>query len=153
MTEKRTERLNKAVKHLISIGLIDGKSPSKSISTTMGRNNSNISSALRGDEKYLNRKFIRDFCATYNNIISDEWIWDGQDTMLNEEPYYEDINFSVYNYQSIYDLPKEKLIDILRQLIEFQEVQNQRIVDLIRMNEEMIRFSKEQIKNIFDINK
>ena len=119
----------------------------------MGRNNSNISSALRGDEKYLNRKFIRDFCATYNNIISDEWIWDGQDTMLNEEPYYEDINFSVYNYQSIYDLPKEKLIDILRQLIEFQEVQNQRIVDLIRMNEEMIRFSKEQIKNIFDINK
>ena len=153
MTEKRTERLNKAVKHLISIGLIDGKSPSKSISTTMGRNNSNISSALRGDEKYLNRKFIRDFCATYNNIISDEWIWDGQDTMLNEEPYYEDINFSVYNYQSIYDLQKEKLIDILRQLIEFQEVQNQRIVDLIRMNEEMIRFSKEQIKNIFDINK
>ena len=81
----RKKRMNDAVKYLISVGLIDGKSTSKSIALKLNRNSTNISSALRGNERYLNQKFIRDFCATYGNIISEDWLWDGTGDMLNSE--------------------------------------------------------------------
>ena len=82
----RQQRLDEAVLHLISVGLIDGKSAAKSIAITMDRNYSNISAAMRGEPRYLNPKFIRDFCATYRSIISANWILQGKGEMLNKNP-------------------------------------------------------------------
>lgn len=90
--ENREKRLDNAIKHLISLGLIDSKAISKSIAEKMRRRPNGISSALNGDKRYLTQKFTKSFCALYDNIISAEWIWDGVGTMLNngeQQDYYE----------------------------------------------------------------
>lgn len=75
-------RLEEAVSHLISLNLVDGKAPIKDIADKMNRHKNNVSSALSGDVRYLTWKFIKDFCATFNNTISPYWIWDGKGDML-----------------------------------------------------------------------
>ncbi len=90
-TNDRKKRLDEAVRYLISIGLIDGKFPTKSITDTMGRNPQNVSSAIgSGNPRFLTRKFVRDFCSTYKNIISEDYIWDGEGEMLGETVVIED---------------------------------------------------------------
>lgn len=84
---EKTKRLDEAVKYLISMGLIDEKAPIKDISQKMGRHRNNVSAALGGDEKYFTRKFTLGFCATYGNIISVSWIWDGKGNMLEDVDY------------------------------------------------------------------
>ena len=81
---QRKERLEAAIKHLMSLGLIDGRAISKSIAESMDRKINGISSALNGDDRYLTWKFTKAFCASFSNIISADWIWEGTGKMLNE---------------------------------------------------------------------
>lgn len=82
-TDSREKRLEMAVKHLISLGEIDSNATVKSIAKRMNRRYNGISSAMNGDNKYLTQKFTKSFCAVYGNVISAEWIWSGDGTMLN----------------------------------------------------------------------
>ena len=86
--EEKRKRLETAVNFLISQGNIDGKTPIKSISAKMNRHRNNISAALNGDDKYFTRKFIIDFCATYGNLLSPDWILDGVGEMIQREYYH-----------------------------------------------------------------
>lgn len=149
-TSSRKKRLDDAIKHLISIGLIDGKKPSKSIALTMDRNRSNISSTLRGDSRYLNRNFTRDFCATYKNIISADWIWEGTGEMIiNDYSEKEEKNsINLITEDKLKNLTKEELISLVRQLMEFNKEQNDMYNLLIQQNERMIRYGHERFNNI-----
>lgn len=85
MNSERKKRLEQAIKHLMSLGLIDGRAISKSIAEKMDRGVNGISSALNGDERYLTWKFTKAFCASFSNIISADWIYDGSGKMIVEE--------------------------------------------------------------------
>lgn len=146
----RVQRLNEAIKHLIAIGLIDGKSTTKSISTTMNRNGTNISSAIRGDERYLNRKFIRDFCATYKNIISEDWLWDEIGEMLANDSSTNNSQ-KVISEESLMTLSREELVFLVKQLMTLHSEQTEMYRLLIRQNEEMIRNGQERFNNITNI--
>lgn len=148
--ETRVQRLNEAIKHLISIGLIDGKSTTKNISETMDRNKTNISSAIRGDARYLNRKFIRDFCATYRNILSEDWIWDGVGGMLTEKVPSNNTS-QLISEESLMTLPREDLVFLVKQLMTLHSEQTEMYRLLIRQNEEMIRSGQERFNNITNI--
>lgn len=144
--ENRKKRFQEAIKYLISIGMVDGKSITRSISSKMKRNSSNISTAMRGDSRYLNPKFVRDFCANYNNIISEEWLWDGVGEMLSSKD-----TVNIENYltdDKLMDLTKIELISLVKQLMVLHNEQTEMYRLLIRQNDEMIRNGQERFTNI-----
>ena len=145
--EEREKRLNEAIKHLIAIGMINGTSTTKNIAATMGRNSTNLSSAIRGDIRYLNRKFVRDFCATYKNIISEEWLWDGKGEMLVQAPAYNNQSHPITD-ESLMRLSREELVFLVKQLMTLHSEQTEMYRLLIRQNEEMIRNGQERLNNI-----
>lgn len=146
-TNDRKKRLNEAIKHLISIGLIDGKSPTKSIAYTTGRNQNNASSAINGIKRFLTRKFVRDFCATYKNIISEDYIWDGVGEMLTEANT-NNVASTQISEESLMTLSREELVFLVKQLMSLHSEQTEVYKLLIRQNEEMIRNGQERFNNI-----
>lgn len=146
----REKRLNEAIKYLIAFGMIEGKSTTKSIATTMNRNSANISSAIRGDARYLNRKFVRDFCATYKNLISEDYIWDGMGEMLTETTPYNAGNGAI-SEESLMKLSREELVFLVKQLMALHSEQTEMYRLLIRQNEEMIRNGQERFNNITNL--
>lgn len=150
--EKRQKRLKEAIKHLMSLGLIDGRAASKSIAEKMDRGINSVSSALNGDERYLTWKFINNFCAAYNNIVSCDWIWDGSGVMLesgNDKPDTA-INGSITN-ESLMKMSKEDLVKIISDLMQLHREQQEMYRLLIRQNEDMIRNGQERFNNITNI--
>lgn len=151
-TEGRKKRLNEAVTYLISLGLIDGKCPTVSISNKMNRNSNNISTALRGEKRYLNRKFIRDFCATYKNLISEDWLWEGIGEMTNTATNTNANGTGVIiTEESLMKLSREQLVFLVKQLMTLHSEQTEMYRLLIRQNEEMIRNGQERFNNISSI--
>ena len=146
----RAVRLNEAVKHLISAGMIDGKATTKSIATTMGRNSSNVSSALRGDKRYLNPKFVRDFCGTFKNIISEDWVLWGKGRMLKDENT-DMANILSLTDKSLTDLSKDELIMLVKKLLNIQNQQTVIFQHLIKQNDDLIRTACEHVKLIDEI--
>lgn len=144
----RKNRLEEAIKHLLSLGMIDGKAISKSIAEKMDRGINGISSALNGDDRYLTWKFTKSFCATYSNIISADWIWDGTGKMLTKK---ETANNQVISEETLKDLSRDELISLVRQLMVLHNEQTEMYRLLIRQNEEMIRNGQERFNNITNI--
>ena len=85
--EEKIKRLKDSVKYLISKGLIDGRAPITSIAKTMNRDRHNISSVMNGNEKYFTMKFMIDFCTTFGNYISPEWIFEGTGEMIDPNSF------------------------------------------------------------------
>lgn len=142
-------RFDLAIRHLITLGLINGKSVSKGIAMTMNRNEGNISSARRGDSRYLNKKFIKDFCATYKNIISEEWILEGVGEMLTNQP--EEINKGFISDETLTKLSKDELVALVKQLMALHEEQTAMYQMMIRQNDQMIRNGQDRFNNITNI--
>lgn len=148
--ENKKQRLNAAVKHLISIGLIDGKYKVKNIAQTMNRNSQNISSTLRGDVRYLNQKFVQDFCATYKNIISEDWLWEGVGEMLTNGKLVNTNNIVITD-ETLTSLSKEDLIVFVKQLMALHSEQTAMYQMLIRQNDQMISNGQDRFNNITNI--
>lgn len=145
----KIKRLEDAVKFLILKGLVDGKAPVKSISEKMNRHKNNVSSAISGDERYFTKKFIIDFCATYNNIVSPDWIFDGIGVMSD------DIDFTptntIFETEELERLSKDQLIMMVKELITLHNEQSEMYRMVIKQNEEMIRNGQERFNNITNI--
>ena len=151
-------RLEEAVSYLISLGLVDGKAHVKDIAAKMSRHKNNISSALSGDIKYLTWKFVKDFCATFDNIISPYWIWDGKGDMLKtlneinlDEIEKEKRNLNDVSDESLSTLTREQLISLVKQLIALHSEQTAMYQMLIIQNNKMIINGQERFNNIIDI--
>ena len=150
--DERKKRLNEAVKYLISLGMIEGKSPTMSIANRMNRNRNNISTAFRGDERYLNKKFIRDFCATYQNLISEDWLLDGIGEMTNTVTNTNGNGTgAIISDESLMKLSREQLVFLVKQLMTLHSEQTEMYRLLIRQNEKMIRNGQERFNNITNI--
>lgn len=150
ITKERQKRLEEAIKHLMAIGMIDGKSPSKSIAEKMDRGINGISSALNGNERYLTWKFVRDFCATFSNIISADWIWNGTGEMLFRTESGLNKRNTIPD-EELKDMSKDELIILIKQLMVLHNEQTEMYRLLIKQNEEMIRNGQDRFNNITNI--
>ena len=150
ITKERQKRLEEGIKHLMATGMIDGKSPSKSIAEKMDRGINGISSALNGNERYLTWKFVRDFCATFSNIISVDWIWNGTGEMLSRTESGLNKRNTIPD-EELKDMSKDELIILIKQLMVLHNEQTEMYRLLIKQNEEMIRNGQERFNNITNI--
>jgi hypothetical protein len=151
-------RLEEAVSYLISLGLVDGKATIKDISEKMNRHKNNVSSALSGDVRYLTWKFVKDFCATFNNTISPYWIWEEKGDMLKtlneinlKDNKKEKRNLNDVSDESLSMLTKEQLISLVKQLIALHREQTAMYQMLISKNDQIINNSKERFNKIIDM--
>lgn len=154
--EEKVLRLEEAVSYLVSLGLIDGKAIAKDIADKMNRNKNNISATLNGKDKYFTWKFVKDFCATFNNTISPYWIWEGKGDMLktlneisiDKEKINKKANVSE---ESLSKLTREELIILVKQLMALHSEQTATYQMLIHQNDQMIRNGQERFNNITNI--
>ena len=148
--KEKIKRLENAVKYLISQKLVDGRAPVKSIAEKMDWNKSNVSSAMSGDDRYFTKKFIIDFCATYDNIISSDWILTGEGVM-SEVVDCQLSSDSDIEQAELKSLTKDQLILIIKELIHLYNEQSEMYRMVIRRIEETIRNCQERFNNINNI--
>lgn len=133
----KQDRLNKAVNYIIFKGLIKEK---KDISLKMDVNNSNVSSALNGNEKYLTDRFLRKFAKTFK-IINGIWLITGEGEMLNGEQMNKDRESE--EPEATYTTAREEqLLRQIKQLeaqIEFEKRRSVEYVDTDRRLNELQR--------------
>lgn len=149
LVEKK-ERLEKAISHLMSIGMIEGGAVATSIAEKMKRGMESVSAARNGHERYLTEKFVKAFCAAYNNIISYDWIWNGKGEMLssNNTPNATDIpHISIPD--DIENMEKPQLLSLLACMVDTYNkiLDNNKILhEHLRVCEEIARRDQENFK-------
>lgn len=79
----KKERVNKAFNYLIVQGIVKTQ---KELAERMDYYATNLSNALKGDERYLTDKFIARFNASVDNIFSSGWLLTGEGEMLASPP-------------------------------------------------------------------
>lgn len=143
-------RLETAIQYLVSVDMINGKNPKTSIANKTGYNSGNISSALRGNPRYLTEKFIKVFCAKYNNVISSDWILNGTGEMLQSKPEIQDEDMPISDENLMY-LTKDNLISLVKRLMDIHKEQTEMYKSIIRQSEEIIRNGQEQFNSITNL--
>lgn len=76
--EELTVRLNQAVRYLVWKGYVSIQSTQKDIAEKMNTTTSNISAALKGNERFLTEGFMSRFNNAFNGIFNEEWILTGR---------------------------------------------------------------------------
>lgn len=76
---ERKERIDKAFKYLKYKGIANTQ---RNIADKMKSTAQNVSSALKGDERYLTDNFLIRFNEAYNDIFSIRWLLTGEGEML-----------------------------------------------------------------------
>ena len=154
-TNERKERLEAAIHHLVSIDMIDGRCIVKDLSKKMDRNETNVRAARRGDERYLTESFVKTFCLVYKNIVSSDWIWNGEGNMLSINEWHDDItdNISSENISEeiLMKLTREELVLIVKQMMQLHEEQTEMYRILISQNTEMIRNGQKRLEEIMSM--
>lgn len=143
-------RLETAIQYLVSVDMINGKNPKTSIANKTGYNSGNISSALKGNPRYLTEKFIKVFCAKYNNVISSDWVLNGTGEMVQSKPEIQDENMPISDENLMY-LTKDNLISLVKRLMDIHKEQTEMYKSIIRQSEEIIRNGQEQFNEIANL--
>ncbi len=122
---EKKDRLAKAIAYLKMHGLADSQVDA---ARKMKAAESTMSSAMSGNEKYLNNKFLKRFNEAFGNIFNLEWLIDGVGSMCCAPQ--SDIN-TLFNSQGdnstnqqIVGASNEALIkenEMLKQLLEEKE--------------------------------
>jgi len=145
------ERMDAVIQYLISIDMIDGKNPKSAIANRTGYNSGNVSSALNGNPKYLTERFIKTFCAKYNNIISFVWIITGEGEMIANEPKISQDDGLPISEENLNKLTKENLVSLVKRLMDIHKEQTDMYKSIIRQSEEIIRNGQEQFNSITNL--
>lgn len=147
--EQVQSRFKQAVDYLSDEQIIDSKNVVKCISEKMGRHPNNVRGALRGEAKFLTRKFVKTFCSVFNNLISPNWIWDGLGNMFTNKPILP--LQDELPEESLTELSKEELITLIKELIKLHCEQNEMYRLLVKQNEEMIRNGQSRFNDITNL--
>lgn len=147
MNKTKIERLQSAIFYLQNNQMLDSKGFVKDIINKMGMHPNSVRGALRGEEKYLTSKFIRNFCSVFGNVISPDWIMTGigdmvcvSDDLFSSAPEIPE--------ETLNRLTKDELVMLVKQLMELHQEQNDIYRQMLRQNEEMIRNSQMRISDI-----
>lgn len=76
---EKKERLAKALAYLKMNGIVESQVDA---ARKMNAAESTMSSAMGGNEKYLNNKFLKRFNEAFGNIFSPNWLLNGVEPML-----------------------------------------------------------------------
>jgi len=76
---EKKERLAKALAYLKMNGIVESQVDA---ARKMNAAESTMSSAMSGNEKYLNNKFLKRFNEAFGNIFSPNWLLNGVEPML-----------------------------------------------------------------------
>lgn len=79
----KLERFRLAFQHLKNSGIAHTQ---RDVAKKMGATPPNVSSAMRGDEKFLTGNFLRRFNLAYGGIFNEDWLIDGVGQMLCDSP-------------------------------------------------------------------
>ena len=83
---EKKDRLAKALAYLKMRGLIDSQVDA---ARKMNAAESTMSSAIGGNEKYLNNKFLKRFNDAFNGIFRMEWLLTGEGMMCCEKDLFD----------------------------------------------------------------
>jgi len=149
--DDRKKRFEKAIKYLENIGLIDAKDVVKDITDKTERHPNNIRGALRGEERFLTLKFIKTFCATYENIVSADWIWEGKGEMLGSGNPIKLEPLTIP--KDIDEMEKSQLVNMLASIVDTYNkiLDNNRLLhEHLKICEEIARRDQENFKYLME---
>lgn len=110
METDRAKRLNEAFNYLRYSGLV---ATQKDVSDALGSSPSNISKALKGDERVLTDNFIVRFSEAFSEISS-HWLLTGEGDMLaSHDPRTEPTEFSLDKLEKARALADELGVDLI----------------------------------------
>lgn len=145
--EERKERFLLAINYLQQKRLLGTKKKVQDIVDKTGYNPTNIYSALAGETRYLNQKFVTNFCTAFNGVISPDWIMTGigdmvcvSDDLFSSTPSIPE--------ETLNKLTKNELVALVKQLMELHHEENELYRMLIRQNEEIIRNGQSRFNDI-----
>jgi hypothetical protein len=115
---EKKDRLAKAIAYLKLQGLVESQVDA---ARKMNASESTMSSAIRGNEKYLNNTFLRRFNDAFGGIFSLKWLIDGIGSMCCSDVTDEDI-FGGSHDKGSEDV-KDERIKLLEERIAFLEEQ------------------------------
>lgn len=115
---EKKDRLAKAIAYLKLQGLVESQVDA---ARKMNASESTMSSAIRGNEKYLNNTFLRRFNDAFGGIFSLKWLIDGIGSMCCSDVTDEEI-FSGSHDKGSEDV-KDERIKLLEDRIAFLEEQ------------------------------
>ena len=110
MEANRAKRLNEAFNYLRYNGLV---STQKDLSDALGSSPSNISKALKGDERVLTDNFLVRLSDAFSDISS-TWLLTGEGEMLtSHDPRVEPTEFTLDKLEKAKSLAKELGVDLI----------------------------------------
>lgn len=110
MSLTRAERLNEAFNYLRFKGLIKTQ---KDLAEAIGATAPNVSSALKGDEKFLTDSFIARFSEVFGEVSS-HWLLTGEGDMLGgHDPRTEPTEFSLDKLEKARALADELGVELI----------------------------------------
>jgi len=113
----KLDRLKKAISYLKGNDTIFNQ---KDIVEKMSVNKSSVSSALKGNEKYLTDSFLMKFCNTFN-LINYNWLITGKGSMLVETLSSEN-DFPVLSKDGVSFSIKEVALFVVENIKHFMKV-------------------------------
>lgn len=110
MNSTRAERLNEAFNYLRFKGLVKTQ---KDLAEALGATAPNVSSALKGDEKFLTDSFISRFSEAFEEVSS-HWLSTGEGDMLaSHDPRTEPTEFTLDKLEKARALADELGVDLI----------------------------------------
>jgi len=135
INESRRKRMNMAIAYLQKQQLMGYGDIVKEIHERTNRDVSNIRSALRGDDKYLNPRFVKVFCSAFGGKIPPEWILDGVEPEIEEAPQFmkPEMGMSMDSKEEdpLMELSKEQLAKVVRSLIQVPPTRSRNLQRLL----------------------
>lgn len=99
----KTDRLKEAFTHLRNNGIVHTQ---KEVAMRMGSTPPNVSSAFKGDPKYITDSFLRRFNDAFGDVFNENWLLAGEGNMLNDEDVKEPVAKTAMEKISEYSVPE-----------------------------------------------
>lgn len=117
---EKKDRLAKAIAYLKLQGLVESQVDA---ARKMNASESTMSSAIRGNERYLNNTFLRRFNDAFGGIFSLKWLIDGIGSMCRSDVTDEELFGKNSSHDKETENMKDERIRLLEERIAFLEEQ------------------------------
>ena len=125
------ERINKAYEYLLDTGRVNMK---KDVAEIMNTKAPNISSALKGNPRFLTEGFIVRFNNAFDGIFNESWLLTGEGPMLTEDTIVPESKF-IKSEGDEYDELKQTIVELNKRNETLTEANARLSVTIERLTE------------------
>lgn len=125
------ERINKAYEYLLDTGRVHMK---KDVAEIMNTKAPNISSALKGNPRFLTEGFIVRFNNAFDGIFNESWLLTGEGPMLTEDTIVPESKF-IKSEGDEYDELKQTIVELNKRNETLTEANARLSVTIERLTE------------------